>query len=48
MIYLDHAATTPVDPEVLKVVAESMRRDFGNPGTVYHIGLDARKRVEGR
>jgi cysteine desulfurase len=46
MIYLDHAATTPVDPEVLKVVAESMWRDFGNPGTVYRIGLDARKRVE--
>jgi len=46
MIYLDHAATTPMDPEVLAVVTESMRRDFGNPGTVYRLGLDARKRVE--
>lgn len=46
MIYLDNAATTPVDPRVLEVVNESMRRDFANPGAVYRLGLDAKNRVE--
>ncbi len=46
MIYLDHAATTPMASEVIAVVNESMRRDFGNTGTVYRLGLDARKRME--
>lgn len=46
MIYLDNAATTPMDPEVIEVVQESMRHDFGNSGAVYRIGLDAKKRIE--
>jgi cysteine desulfurase len=46
MIYLDNAATTPMDPEVIDVVQESMRKDFANSGTVYSLGLDARKRIE--
>jgi cysteine desulfurase len=46
MIYLDHAATTPMDQEVIDVVATSMRLDFANPGTVYKIGLDAKNFVE--
>ena len=46
MIYLDHAATTPMDQEVIDVVAASMKMDFANPGTVYKIGLDAKNLVE--
>jgi cysteine desulfurase len=46
MIYLDNAATTPMDPEVITVVQESMRKDFANSGTVYSLGLDAKKRIE--
>lgn len=46
MIYLDNAATTPMDPEVIEVVQESMRKDFANSGTVYSLGLDARKKIE--
>ncbi len=46
MIYLDNAATTPMDPEVIEVVEESMRRDIANSGAVYKIGLDAKKRIE--
>ena len=46
MIYLDNAATTAMDPEVIEVVGQSMRRDFANSGTVYRIGLDARNLVE--
>jgi len=46
MVYLDNAATTPMDPEVIAVTAESMRRDFANSGTVYNLGLDAQRRIE--
>lgn len=46
MIYLDNAATTPMDPQVIKVIEDSMRRDLANSGTVYRIGLDAKKRIE--
>lgn len=46
MIYLDHAATTPMDPRVIEAVTESMRRDFANSGTRYKIGLDAKKKIE--
>jgi cysteine desulfurase len=46
MIYLDNAATTPMDPEVIDVVQKSMRKDFANSGTVYSLGLDARQRIE--
>lgn len=46
MIYLDNAATTAMDPEVIEVARQSMCRDFANSGTVYRIGLDVRNRVE--
>jgi len=46
MIYLDNAATTPMDPEVIEVIVDSMRRDLANSGAVYRIGLDAKKRIE--
>ncbi len=46
MIYLDNAATTPMDPRVTETVEQSMRRDFANSGTVYRIGLDAKQRIE--
>lgn len=46
MIYLDNAATTPMDPAVINAVQESMQRDFANSGAVYSLGLDAKKRIE--
>jgi cysteine desulfurase len=46
MIYLDNAATTPMDPEVIDAVQESMRKDFANSGTVYSLGLDSKRRLE--
>lgn len=46
MIYLDNAATTPMDPEVIDVINESMQRDTANSGAVYRIGLDAKNRIE--
>lgn len=46
MIYLDNAATTPMDPEVIEVLTESLKSDFANSGTVYSLGLDAKRKIE--
>ena len=42
MIYLDHNATTPVDPAVAEAMARFLRDHFGNPSSVYPIGREAR------
>jgi cysteine desulfurase len=46
MAYLDHAATTPVLPEVREAIARSLEEDFGNPSSVHHHGRTARRAVE--
>jgi cysteine desulfurase len=46
MVYLDNAATTLLDREVLGRVHESMRDVFANSGTRYRIGLDAKRLIE--
>lgn len=38
MIYLDHNATTPVDPAVAERMAWFLREHFGNPSSLYPIG----------
>jgi len=54
MIYLDHNATTPVDPAVAEKMAWFLREHFGNPSSLYPIGRrvkelmnEARERVAG-
>ena len=44
-VYLDHAATTPVLPEVIEAVAAAMR-EVGNPSSLHASGRAARRRVE--
>jgi cysteine desulfurase len=46
MIYLDHNATTPVDPEVYDAVFSSLRRDSGNPSSSHLAGRKAREVIE--
>lgn len=43
--YLDHAATTPVHPEVVEAIS-SVLLDVGNPSSLHAAGRCARKRVE--
>jgi len=45
-VYLDHSATTPVDPIVLEAMLPYFTTRFGNPSSVHSFGLDARSGVE--
>lgn len=45
-IYLDHNATTPVDPAVIDAVADAMRDEFGNASSVHHFGQRAKARLD--
>ena len=41
-LYLDHNATTPVDPDVIAAVTGAMRDEFGNASSVHHFGQRAK------
>jgi cysteine desulfurase len=45
-VYLDHAATTPVDPEVAEAMARVYRDGPGNPSSIYAEGQAARALVD--
>ena len=45
-IYLDHNATTPLDPTVAEAIAATLRDDFGNPSSVHHFGQRAKQLVD--
>jgi len=46
MIYLDHAATTPVCPAAAQAALRAMTEDFGNPSSQYPLGRSAAQRRE--
>ena len=45
-IYLDHAATTPVRPEVLEAMLPFFGPRFGNPSSMHRWGRDARTALD--
>ena len=45
-VYLDHAATTPVDPEVAELMGQVLREVPGNPSSIYAEGRQARALVD--
>ena len=45
-IYMDHAATTPMHPEVIDVMTEIMRNTYGNPSSIHQFGREARKLID--
>jgi cysteine desulfurase len=46
MVYLDHAATTPIDERVLDAMLPWLREGYGHPFSLYRIGLEARRGLE--
>ena len=46
MIYLDHAATTPVPKAVADAMYEVLTRQYGNPSSQYGLGLEMKRRME--
>ncbi len=46
-IYLDHAATTPVEPAVLEAMLPYFSQHFGNPASVHRYGQGAERALEG-
>ncbi|GAC1541901.1 MAG: cysteine desulfurase family protein [Herpetosiphon sp.] len=46
IIYLDHAATTPADPEVVELMLPYFSQSFGNPSSIYRIGRSSLQAVD--
>ena len=46
-IYLDHAATTPLDPQVLKAMLPYLKEKYGNPSSLYQKGIESKEAVNG-
>jgi cysteine desulfurase len=45
-VYLDHAATTPVHPQVLEAMTPYFSEKFGNPSNLHNIGREAKNAIE--
>ena len=45
-IYLDNAATTRVDPNVVVVMTDCLRKNYGNPSSIHSFGRKSRALIE--
>ena len=45
-VYLDYAATTPCDPEVIKAMEPYFFEKFGNASSIHSYGQEAKKAIE--
>ena len=43
MIYIDNSATTKQYPQVTETMMKYMEEYFGNPSSMYQLGLDSEK-----
>ncbi|MBE6029913.1 MAG: cysteine desulfurase [Clostridiales bacterium] len=46
MIYLDNSATTRQYDEVTEAMVRAMKEDYGNPSSLYQLGVDAEKALK--
>ncbi len=46
LVYLDYAASTPVDQKVQRAMTPFLRSEFGNPSSVHQLGQRSRVAVE--
>ncbi|MCL7989288.1 cysteine desulfurase [Sphingobacterium sp. lm-10] len=45
-VYLDNAATTPIDPLVIEVMVEAMTKSYGNPSSIHGHGREVKTMIE--
>jgi cysteine desulfurase len=45
-VYLDNAATSPMEAEVIEVMAKCMKEHFGNPSSIHSAGRTVRAAIE--
>ena len=45
-IYVDHAATTKINREVLECMMPYLTNNYGNPSTAYKLGIENKKAIE--
>ena len=45
-VYLDNAATTPIDPAVIQAMVDTMESDFGNPSSIHAHGRKVKTIIE--
>ena len=46
MIYLDHAATNPINPHIYQALVEDLQDLWGNASTMYDIGMESKRILE--
>lgn len=45
-VYLDNAATTPLDPLVIESMVEAMTKNYGNPSSIHAHGREVKTMIE--
>jgi cysteine desulfurase len=45
-VYLDNAATSPIDPGVAEAMIPYLKEDYGNPASIHHMGRKTSVAVE--
>ena len=45
-IYLDHNATTPIDPRVREAMLPFLGDEYGNPSSIHSLGISAARAIE--
>ncbi|WP_347549469.1 cysteine desulfurase family protein [Pseudalkalibacillus hwajinpoensis] len=45
-IYMDHAATSPVHPDVIEAMVASLQNDYGNPSSIHQFGRKTRHALD--
>ena len=45
-VYLDNAATTPMDPQIIEMMSDMMHKDFANPSSSHSFGRKSKTIVE--
>lgn len=45
-VYLDNAATTPMDPQVIDTMVNMMKNQFGNPSSIHAYGREVKAALE--